>query len=134
MSLPSHGLIVKDGVIVGVGMCNIGWVFDVRYLPACIKETMTCAYKCVTKDRQELVNFIPWYPWCFGTVEELQTFDGVVVYGYQFDRDVAKSVFAGTMSDDEFVDYIKQGGGIEAFRVNEKAFYVATEALRGPMP
>lgn len=103
MSLPSNGFFVKDGVVVGIGNCNVGWYVDGVGLFRCMNEAWSNA-----RARQQMDQPDPSSSFAFnyymrskewvGSKEDLLTFDYMMAYELKFPRELFKLAFDGKLN------------------------------------
>lgn len=100
MSLPSQALFIKDGQVVGLAYVNCGYYSNGQAIARLLLPALVEAKSYFTRDQSRLsperkaaiekeVGF-----W-FTTLEDLETFDAVTLYGHIFPR----SVYAELQTD-----------------------------------
>lgn len=93
MSLPSQAIFVKGGVIVGLAYVNCGFWATGDAIARLLIPALVDAKSFFTRDRANMSSErlqaiqTEWGPW-FTSLEDLETFEYVCVYGHVFPRSV----------------------------------------------
>lgn len=109
MSLPTYGRFYKDGKIVGIGFCNVGWFMNIQGLRRCIKASMDDAWDRY-RPKEEVLEDIKTgdqYAEYFTTEDDLKNFEYIKIYEFHIPRKVALAVYFNKDADAVWEEYCK---------------------------
>lgn len=114
MSLPTLATFYKNDTVVGAGFCNIGWFIRLELLKHCIIDCMDDAWERYRPEHIDTPEYLrrrlnnDQY---FTNAHDLANFEYILIYDIKIPRNIAMSVYAKTISDEEwnsFCDSLKE--------------------------
>lgn len=116
MSLPEHARFYKNGKMVGIGFCNIGWFIQYDQIPKCIFNAWERAigyYSEITetdeKIKERILKHRKQDKEYFTTREDLIGFTHVYLYSLCIDKDTVSELYHKVLSVDEFAKKCDDG-------------------------